>query len=76
MTKANAKAAGFTRVVSNGQFHREMSQLIERYATGNAQVEGDEVEGDDLDAPDASGSLPPGIDGFSAHDTHQSAPQR
>ncbi len=30
-----AKAAGVTRVVSNGQFHREMSLLIERYATGS-----------------------------------------
>lgn len=26
-----AKAAGVTRVVSNGQFHREMPELIERY---------------------------------------------
>jgi hypothetical protein len=26
-----AKAAGLTRVVSNGQFHRDMTALIERY---------------------------------------------
>jgi hypothetical protein len=26
-----AKAAGTTRIVSNGQFHREMAGLIERY---------------------------------------------
>jgi hypothetical protein len=26
-----AKAAGVTRIVSNGQFHRDMSVLIERY---------------------------------------------
>jgi hypothetical protein len=27
-----AKAAGVTRVVSNGEFHREMVTLVERYA--------------------------------------------
>jgi hypothetical protein len=26
-----AKAAGISRIVSNGQFHREMSELIDRY---------------------------------------------
>jgi hypothetical protein len=26
-----AKAAGLTRIVSNGQFHTDMAQLIERY---------------------------------------------
>ena len=31
-----AKDAGVTRVVSNGQFHREMGALIERYARGAA----------------------------------------
>jgi DNA-binding NarL/FixJ family response regulator len=71
-----AKAAGVTRVVSNGQFHREMAQLIERYATGHAPTADDVDVADDDDTPDGSGSLPPGIDGFGDHDSFLSAPQR
>jgi DNA-binding NtrC family response regulator len=70
-----AKAAGVTRVVSNGQFHREMAQLIERYATGRAQTDDDEGVDDD-DVSDGSGSLPPGIDGFGGHESYLSAPPR
>jgi DNA-binding NtrC family response regulator len=70
-----AKAAGVTRVVSNGQFHREMAQLIERYATGGAQPENDEAEIDE-DMSDDSGSLPPGIEGFGNHQSYLSGPQR
>lgn len=52
-----AKAAGVTRVVSNGQFHREMAELIERYALGSSCALGDDPL--DIDAP--LGSLPPGM---------------
>ena len=38
-----AKAAGVTRVISNGQFHREAAQLIERYA-GRDQASGPDSE--------------------------------
>lgn len=31
----SAKAAGVTRVVANSQFHREIAELIERYARAN-----------------------------------------
>ena len=60
-----AKAAGVTRVVSNGQFHREMADLIERYAKRNASdaTEPDPA-GDFGDAePESAGSLPFGIRG-------------
>jgi DNA-binding NtrC family response regulator len=70
-----AKAAGVARVVSNGQFHREMAQLIERYATGRAQPD-DESEVADDDSSAGSGSLPPGIDGFGGQESYLSAPQR
>ena len=30
-SRRRAKAAGVTRIVSNGQFHREMAELIDRY---------------------------------------------
>lgn len=42
-----AKAAGVTRVVSNGQFHREMSELIARYAA-SVPDDRDPVGDDDL----------------------------
>ena len=38
-----AKAAGVTRVISNGQFHRDAAQLIERYA-GRGQASGPDSE--------------------------------
>ena len=38
-----AKAAGVTRVISNGQFHRDAAQLIERYAVRD-QASGPESE--------------------------------
>ena len=34
-----AKAAGVTRVVSNGQFHRDAAELIVRYAKGDPAAE-------------------------------------
>jgi DNA-binding NtrC family response regulator len=73
-----AKAAGVTRVVSNGQFHREMTQLIERYATGGPHHTADVDEVDPLedDTPDLLGSLPPGIDGFSPSDFGVTSSQR
>lgn len=52
-----AKAAGVTRVVSNGQFHREMADLIQRYALAASCALA--VEPLDIDAP--LGSLPPGM---------------
>lgn len=52
-----AKAAGVTRVVSNGQFHREMADLIERYALAPSCALGSDLL--DIDAP--LGSLPPGM---------------
>ena len=38
-----AKAAGVTRVISNGQFHRDAAELIERYA-GRDQASGPDSE--------------------------------
>jgi hypothetical protein len=53
-----AKAAGVTRVVSNGQFHREMGDLILRYATSPHEHPVDiEIVDDEL----THGSLPPGM---------------
>ncbi len=52
-----AKAAGVTRVVSNGQFHREMADLIQRYALAASCALADDLL--DIDAP--LGSLPPGM---------------
>lgn len=52
-----AKAAGVTRVVSNGQFHREMPDLIQRYVLASSCAIADEPL--DIDAP--LGSLPPGM---------------
>jgi hypothetical protein len=54
-----ARDAGVTRVVSNGQFHREMSDLIQRYALAASCALADSA--DDEDAP--LGSLPPGMTG-------------
>jgi hypothetical protein len=55
-----AKAAKVTRVVSNGQFHREMADIIERYAVAPAcPIDADVEAEEDL----ASGSLPPGEHG-------------
>jgi hypothetical protein len=53
-----AKAAGVTRVVSNGQFHREMSDLILRYAT-SPHAHPTDVE--EIDDELTHGSLPPGM---------------
>lgn len=52
-----ARNAGVTRVVSNGQFHREMPDLIRRYALAASCVVADEPL--DIEAP--LGSLPPGM---------------
>ena len=52
-----AKDAGVSRVVANSQFHREMADLIERYAASAAIDEG---EPDDVDLDDAATSVPPG----------------
>jgi hypothetical protein len=52
-----AKAAGVTRVVSNGQFHREMTDLIQRYALASSCALGEEPV--DIDEP--IGSVPPGM---------------
>jgi hypothetical protein len=52
-----AKAAGVTRVVSNGQFHREMPDLIQRYALAAACALQEEHA--DIDEP--IGSVPPGM---------------
>ncbi|HEX5164315.1 MAG TPA: hypothetical protein VFV93_02875 [Thermomicrobiales bacterium] len=52
-----AKSAGVTRVVSNGQFHREMDDLIQRYALASSCAIADE----DLDIDEPLGSLPPGM---------------
>jgi hypothetical protein len=52
-----AKQAGVTRVISNGQFHREMPAIIERYAVAPACPIDADIEGDD---DLASGSMPPG----------------
>jgi hypothetical protein len=71
-----AKAAGVTRVVSNGQFHREMAQLIERYATGRAPADDVMDAADDAASADGSGSLPPGIDGFGGAESYLSSSQR
>jgi hypothetical protein len=74
-----AKAAGVTRVVSNGQFHREMGALIERYATGQRPSladTADDLESADTDGADASGSLPPGIQGFDVNDAFSGSSQR
>lgn len=51
-----AKSAGVTRVVSNGQFHREMPDLIRRYALAAACVLADDPS--EIDEP--LGSVPPG----------------
>ena len=72
-----AKAAGVTRVVSNGQFHREMAQLIERYATGRALQDDDpDDDVEEGDGSGASGSLPPGIGGFETGDALLASPPR
>lgn len=52
-----AKAAGVTRVVSNGQFHREMPEMLQRYALASSCAIADEPL--DMDAP--LGSSPPGM---------------
>lgn len=52
-----AKAAGVTRVVSNGQFHREMADLIQRYALASSCAIAEEP----LDIDEPIGSLPPGM---------------
>ncbi|HYI14239.1 MAG TPA: hypothetical protein VEX37_02535 [Thermomicrobiales bacterium] len=52
-----AKSAGVTRVVSNGQFHREMAELIQRYALAASCALVQEPA--DVDEP--LGSLPPGM---------------
>lgn len=52
-----AKSAGVTRVVSNGQFHREMAPLIQRYALASSCV----IAEDDVDIEAPLGSLPPGM---------------
>ncbi len=52
-----AKSAGVTRVVSNGQFHREMAELIRRYALASSCALSEEPV--DIDEP--LGSLPPGM---------------
>ena len=52
-----AKSAGVTRVVSNGQFHREMPDLIQRYALASSCALAEEPL--DIDAP--LSSLPPGM---------------
>jgi hypothetical protein len=52
-----AKAAGVTRVVSNGQFHREMPDLIKRYALAAACV----LEEDPPEIDEPIGSVPPGM---------------
>jgi hypothetical protein len=60
-----AQAAGVTRVVSNGQFHREMPELIERYARRCFSMH--PVDEDDLALDDdLLGSLPPGAGGYQA----------
>ncbi len=51
-----AKSAGVARVVSNGQFHREMRDMIERYALASSCAVADEPQ--DIDAP--LSSVPPG----------------
>lgn len=52
-----AKAAGVTRVISNGQFHREMADIIERYAVApSCPVDADVFGDEEL----SSGSVPPG----------------
>lgn len=65
-----AKAAGVTRVVSNGQFHREMSELIQRYAKGATCAINEPAP--DIDAP--LSSLPPGMSG--GESSHRSDPDR
>ena len=52
-----ARSAGVTRVVSNGQFHREMPELIERYSLAASCALISEPLDDDLPL----GSLPPGM---------------
>ncbi|MEX2315455.1 MAG: hypothetical protein WD628_07015 [Thermomicrobiales bacterium] len=52
-----ARNAGVTRVVSNGQFHREMPDLIRRYALAASCVLADEP----LDMESPLSSLPPGM---------------
>jgi hypothetical protein len=52
-----AKDAGITRVVANSQFHREMADLIERYASA---VIAEEDEPDDFALDEATTSVPPG----------------
>jgi hypothetical protein len=54
-----AKAAGVTRVVSNGQFHAEMGAFIERYARDRCRLQPALVEGDE-DALTMS-NVPPGM---------------
>lgn len=51
-----AKSAGVTRVVSNGQFHRDMADLIQRYALAATCAVAEESP--DIDEP--IGSVPPG----------------
>jgi hypothetical protein len=60
-----AKAAGVTRVVSNGQFHREMAALIERYASCDATDPRSEPDSADEDEDEELSSMPPGIGVFS-----------
>ena len=52
-----AKSAGVTRVVSNGQFHRDMADLIQRYALATSCA----LVGEALDIDEPLGSLPPGM---------------
>jgi hypothetical protein len=63
-----AKSAGVTRVVSNGQFHREMATLIQRYALAASCV----IDGEPLDIDAPLGSLPPGM----ADSVPESVPDR
>ncbi|RIK39313.1 MAG: hypothetical protein DCC58_15455 [Chloroflexi bacterium] len=52
-----AKAVGVTRVVANSQFHREMAELIDRYASDVATTQQMEA-GSDFDG--GAPRLPPG----------------
>ena len=59
-----AKDAGISRVVANSQFHREMAELIERYATS---VVTNDDEPDDVSLDEVATSVPPGT----RHDEHE-----
>jgi len=64
-----AKAAGVTRVVSNGRFHREMPDIIERYAVPSVTgTEADDAADEDM----TSGSVPSGtqVEHVAAEESH------